>query len=151
MWKLDFDEEYFKILDFKNLVTGYFDPDYGDIFSKDNSAEIVLQMINNHDNILGGLVMIPLVKFGLFTPDLDIDIDTLESNVDRVKLHLQKWKDFISQTNNTIHSIHLSHTDQDMLTITFPIKFSKPTPLDKSEILKELAPLFDSFTKLNLL
>ena len=151
LWKLDLDDEYFRILDSNKLVAGYFDPDYGDIYPKENSVEIVSQMLKNHDKISGGLVMIPLVKFGLFDSDLDIDIDELENQVNRVGGHLKKWKDFIVKTNNTVHSIHLSHTDQDMLTITFPIKFSEPTPLDKNEILKEISPILDLLQKLNLL
>ena len=151
MWKLDLDDEYFRIFDSNKLVAGYFDPDYGDIFPKENSVDIVSQMLKSHDKIPGGLIMIPLVKFGLFDSDLDIDIDELENHVNRVGEHLKKWKDFITKTNNTIHSIRISHTDHDMLTITFPIKFSEPTPLDKTEILKEISPILDLLQKLNLL
>jgi len=151
MWKLDLDDEYFRIFDSKKLVAGYFDPDYGDIFPKENSAKIISQMLKNHDKITGGLVMIPLVKFGLFDTELDIDIDELENHVIRVEEHLKKWKDFISKTNNTVHSIRVSHTDPDMLTITFPITFSEPTPLDKNEIIKEISPALDLLQKLNLL
>ncbi len=151
MWKLDLDDEYFRIFDSNKLVAGYFDPDYGDVFPKENAADIVSQMLKNHDKIPGGLIMIPLVKFGLFDSDLDIDIDELENHVNRVGEHLKKWKDFITKTNNTVHSIRISHTDNDMLTITFPIKFSEPTPLDKTEILKEISPILDLLQKLNLL
>lgn len=151
MWKLDLDDEYFRIFDSNKLVAGYFDPDYGEIFPKENSVDIVSQMLKNHDKIPGGLIMIPLVKFGLFDSDLDIDIDELENHINRVGEQLKKWKDFITKTNNTIHSIRISHTDHDMLTITFPIKFSEPTPLDKTEILKEISPILDLLQKLNLL
>jgi hypothetical protein len=151
LWKLDLDDEYFRIFDSNKLVAGYFDPDYGDIFPKENSVDIVSQMLKNHDKIPGGLIMIPLVKFGLFDSDLDIDIDELENHINRVGEQLKKWKDFITKTNNTIHSIRISHTDHDMLTITFPIKFSEPTPLDKTEILKEISPILDLLQKLNLL
>lgn len=151
MWKLDLDDEYFRIFDSNKLVAGYFDPDYGDIFPKENSVDIVSQMLKNHDKIPGGLIMIPLVKFGLFDSDLDIDIDELENHINRVGEQLKKWKDFITKTNNTIHSIRISHTDHDMLTITFPIEFSEPTPLDKTEILKEISPILDLLQKLNLL
>ncbi len=151
LWKLDLDDEYFRILDSKKLVAGYFDPDYGVIYPKENSVEIISQMLKNHDKISGGLMMIPLVKFGLFDSDLDINIDELETQVNRVGEHLKKWKDFITKTNNTVHSIRISHTDQDMLTITFPIKFSEPTPLDKNEIIKEISPILDLLQKLNLL
>ena len=151
LWKLDLDDEYFRILDSKKLVAGYFDPDYGVVYPKENSVEIISQMLKNHDKISGGLMMIPLVKFGLFDSDLDIDIDELDTQVNRVGEHLKKWKDFITKTNNTVHSIRISHTDQDMLTITFPIKFSEPTPLDKNEIIKEISPILDLLQKLNLL
>jgi len=151
LWKLDLDDEYFRIFDSNKLVVGYFDPDYGNIFPKENSVDIVSQMLKNHDKIPGGLIMIPLVKFGLFDSDLDIDIDELENHINRVGEQLKKWKDFITKTNNTIHSIRISHTDHDMLTITFPIKFSEPTPLDKTEILKEISPILDLLQKLNLL
>ena len=151
LWKLDLDDEYFRILDSKKLVAGYFDPDYGVIYPKENSVEIISQMLKNHDKISGGLMMIPLVKFGLFDSDLDINIDELDTQVNRVGEHLKKWKDFITKTNNTVHSIRISHTDQDMLTITFPIKFSEPTPLDKNEIIKEISPILDLLQKLSLL
>lgn len=151
MWKLDLDDEYFRIFDSNKLIAGYFDPDYGEIFPKANSTEIIAQMLKNHDKIPGGLLMIPLVKFGLFDTDLDIDIDELDSHVTRVGEHLKKWKDFIAKTNNNVHSIRISHTDQDMLTITFPITFSEPTPLEKNEILKEIFPTLDLLQKLGLL
>lgn len=151
MWKLDLDDEYFRIFDSNKLIAGYFDPDYGEIFPKSNSTEIITQMLKNHDKIPGGLLMIPLVKFGLFDKDLDIDIVELEGHVSRVGEHIKKWKDFIAKTNNNAHSIRISHTDQDMLTITFPITFSEPTPLDKNELLKEIFPTLDLLQKLGLL
>ena len=151
MWKLDFDEDFFRIYDSKKLIAGYFDPDYGDIYPKENSEEIISLMLKNHDEILGGLVMIPLVKFGLFDTDLDTDISNVEQNVIRVTKHLEKWKFFLSQMNHRTHSIRISHTDQDMLTITFHVTFSKPTPLEKSKLLEELFPTLNFLQKSNLL
>ena len=151
MWKLDFDEDFFRIYDSKKLIAGYFDPDYGDIYPKENSGEIISLMLKNHDDILGGLVMIPLVKFGLFDTDLDTDISNVEQNVIRVTKHLEKWKFFLSQMNHRTHSVRISHTDQDMLTITFHVTFSKPTPLEKSKLLEELFPTLNFLQKSNLL
>jgi hypothetical protein len=68
-----------------------------------------------------------------------------------VKTHLQKWDDFISKTNNYTHYIGISHTDQDMLTITFPIIFLKPVILDKKEIIKKIEPTLNLLYKLSLL
>ena len=90
MWKLELDEEFFRIYDSKKLIAGYFDPDYGDIFPKENSEEIISSMLKNHDKILGGILMVPLVKFALFDTDLDTSISKVEENVIRVTKHLQK-------------------------------------------------------------
>ena len=151
MWNLDLDEEFYRIYDSQKMVAGYFDPDYGDIYPKGNSDEIISQMLKNHEKIPGGFLMVPFVKFRLFDTDLNISISELESQLNRVHVHLNKWNGFISQTGNYKHSIRISHTDQDMLTITFPIKFSEPTPLDKNELVKKITPLMDMLQNLGLL
>ncbi len=150
LWKLEFDEGYYRIYDSKKLIAGYFDPDYGDIYPKENSEEIILSMVKNHDKILGGMIMVPLVKFRLFDTDLDTSLSEVERNVNRVAGHLQKWKNFLSQTNRQVHSIRISHTDQDMLTITFKLKFSKPTPLEKTELMGEIFTTLDLLQKSDL-
>jgi len=151
LWKLEFDEDFFRIYDSKKMVAGYFDPNYGDVFPKDNSEEIISSMLKNHDKILGGMLMVPIVKFGLFDTDLDTDISNVKQNVIRVTEHLQKWKRFLSETNHQKHSIRISHTDQDMLTITFEVKFSKPTTLEKKHLQEELFTTLDLLQKSNLL
>ena len=151
LWKLDLDEEYFRIYDSKKLIAGYFDPDYGDLYPKKNSEEIVSQMLKNHDKISGGFIMVPMVKFGLFDTDLETNVNTVETQVNSVQDRLKRWKEFLSKQKLKIHYVRISHTDQDMLTITFPIKFSKLTPLDKKEIVREIIPTLDLLQKLNLL
>jgi len=151
LWKLESDEDFFRIYDSKKLVAGYFDPDYGNIFPKNNSEEIILSMLKNHDKILGGVIMVPLVKFDLFDTDLDTTLNKVEEQVTRVNTHLQKWKLFLSETNRQVHSIRISHTDQDMLTIAFKIKFSKPTPLEKKLLYEELFETLEILKKSDLL
>jgi len=150
LWKLELDEGYFRIFDSKKLIVGYFDPDYGEIYPKKNSEEIILSMLKNHDKILGGMIMVPLAKFGLFDTDLDTSLSEVEQNVNRVTGHLQKWNNFLSQTNRHFHSIRISHTDQDMLTITFRMEFSKPTPLEKTKLIEEIFPTLDLLQKSGL-
>ena len=53
--------------------------------------------------------------------------------------------------HNTRHFIGISHTDQDMLTMTFPVKFSKPTILEKSALLEEVYPILSLLQKSELL
>ena len=151
LWKLESDEGYFRIYDSKKLIAGYFDPDYGDIFSKDNSEEIISSMLKNHDKILGGMIMVPLVKFRLFDTDLDTTITNVESQVNRVNVHLQKWKLFLSKMNYDWHSVRISHTDQDMLTMAFQIKFLKPTSLENKALLEELSDTLENLQKSDLL
>ena len=151
LWKLELEEEYFRIYDSNKLVAGYFDPDYGDIFPKERAEEIISQMLKNHDKIVGGFIMVPMVKFGLFDQDLESDIETVESQVSSALERLQKWKEFLSERNAKLHFVRISHTDQDMLTITFPCRFSKPTPLEKKELILEIEPTLDLLQKLGLL
>ena len=151
LWKLESDEDFFRIYDSKKLVAGYFDPDYGDVFSKSNSEEIISSMLKNRDEILGGAIMVPFVKFGLFDSDLDSTLIEVEEKVSQVNERLQRWKTFLSETNREFNSIRISHTDQDMLTITFKIIFSKPTPLDKTPLAEELIPTLDLLQKKSLL
>ena len=151
LWKLESDEDFFRIYDSKKLIAGYFDPDYGDVFTKKNSEEIISSMLKNKDEILGGTIMVPLVKFGLFDTDLDTVLSNVEKQVNRVDTHLQKWKNFLSETNRLVHSIRISHTDQDMLTIAFQVRFSKPTPLEKTSLQEELFTTLDILQKSDLL
>jgi hypothetical protein len=140
-WKLEFEEGYFRIFDSKKLLAGYFDPDYGDLSAAKNPEDIIISKIKNHDKVLGGMIMIPLVKFKLFDTDLNTTLSEVKQNVSRVSTHLQKWTVFLSRINNITHFIGISHTDQDMLTMTFPVKFSKPTSLEKSNLLEEIYPI----------
>lgn len=151
LWKLDLDEEYFRIYDSKKMIAGYFDPDYGDVYPKENSEQIISSMLKNHDKISRGMMMVPLVKFGLFDRDLDTSVSNVMENVSRVGEHLQKWNSVLSEINCELHSVRISHTDQDMLTVTFPILFSQPTPLKKEELIKELFPTLDLLQKRGLL
>lgn len=151
MWKIELDEDYYKIYDSKKLVAGYFGPDYGDIHPEDDMTEKITQMIKNHEKIHGGHVMIPLVRFNLFNTDLNIDINELDSQIKRVLYHITQWKDFLTKTGNKFHSIGISHTEQDMLTITFPIKFPVPVNLEESKILKEIEPTLQKLQSIGLL
>jgi len=150
-WKLEFEDGYFRLFDHKKLVAGYFDPDYGDLSKVKNPEDVILLKIKNNDTVLGGMIMIPLVKFKLFDTDLNTNLTELKQNISRVSHHLEKWDTFISEMNKTSHFIGISHTDQDMLTMTFPVTFSKPTLLEKSDLLEEIYPVLQLLEKSELL
>ena len=151
MWKLEFEDGYYRIFDSKKLVAGYFDPNYGDLSKVKNPEDVILSKIKNRDTVLGGMIMIPLVKFKLFDTDLNSSLSEVKQNVSRVSIHLEKWDAFFSKINNTSHFIGISHTDQDMLTVTFPITFSKPTSLEKSNLLEEIFPVLTLLQQSELL
>ena len=151
LWKLEFEDGYYRIFDSKKLVAGYFDPDYGDLSKVKNPEDVILSKIKNRDTVLGGMIMIPLVKFKLFDTDLNSSLSEVKQNVSRVSIHLEKWDTFFSKINNTSHFIGISHTDQDMLTVTFPITFSKPTSLEKSNLLEEIFPVLTLLQQSELL
>jgi len=147
MWKIERDEEYFRIFDSKKDIVGYFDPDYGELFPKEKELELIDQMHKNHDKIPGGFLMVPMVKFRIFDNDKETKIDELEQKLDAIKQRISQWKHFLLETKNKFHSIRVSHTDQDMLSITFPIKFDIPVSLEKKALLEKLESTLDLLQK----
>ena len=149
MWKLDRDEDYFRIYDLNKDIVGYFDPDYGDLFPQENSEQLIDQMHKNHDKIFGGYIMIPFAKFGIFNEE-NLSIEQIEIQLRNVLSRTSLWKSFLIETKIPIHFIKVSHTDNDMLSITFPLKFSSPVPLEKQSLQNEIRPILDSMQKQGL-
>lgn len=151
MWKLELDEEYFRIFGSDKNVAGYFDPDYGDIFPKEKEEEIIQEMLKSHEKILGGFLTVPLLKFGIFDTDLNTDIDSIEGRLADSLDRLKRWRKAIKEINPEFHAINISHTDQDMLSISFSLNFGQKIPLKKESILEKLNPILDLLHKYSLL
>jgi len=150
MWKLEREEDYFKIYDENKNIAGYFDPEYGEIFPEHKINEIIEQMHKNHDKIPGGYLMVPMVKFEMFDNDQEMNFDFLSKRLDAAKERVMRWQRFIS-SQQLNHKIRVSHTDQYMLSITFPVSFPTPVPLDKKPVLDEIKTILDSLHELGLL
>lgn len=150
MWKLDKDEDYFRIFDKSRNIAGYFVPDYGDIFPEERAPEIIEVMHKNHDKVPGGYLTVPMVKFGVFGSNQDLDILYLHSQLDSAIQRVDAWKEFLLE-NQMQHAIRISHTDQDMLSLTFPIKFKEGVPLEKNGLLQILGPMLDLLQEKGLL
>lgn len=150
-WKLEREEEYFKIFDENKNIAGYFDPEYGEIRPEHKIYEIIEEMHKRHDKIPGGYLMVPMVKFRVFDRDHEIGLDTLQTKIDAVKERITRWQEFISNQKNSQHKIGISHTDSDMLSITFPISFTSPIQLEKNQILAELELILNSLRAKSLL
>jgi hypothetical protein len=150
MWKLEQDEDFFRIFDKDRKIAGYFVPNYGDIFPEDKIDEIIDKMHKNHDPIPGGFLTVPMVKFGIFDSKEDVDILYLQSHLSDVETRIEAWKEFLIQ-NQMQHTINTAHTDHDMLSLTFPIKFAQSVPLDKKLILETISPTLDLLSQKGLL
>lgn len=150
MWKLDRDSDFFRIFDKNQKIAGYFWPDYGQIVPEDKIDEIIEKMHKNHDPIPGGFLTIPMVKFGIFDTNEEVDVLFLSSRLDDVNARLDVWKEFLLEKQMQ-HSIQVSHTDHDMLSLTFPIKFSQTMPLDKTQLLNAISPTLDLLSQKGLL
>lgn len=149
-WKLEREESYFKIYDENKNIAGYFDPEYGDIFPEHKVNEIIEEMYKKNEKIPGGYLMVPMIKFEVFR-DQEIGLDYLQRRIDDVRERITKWKDFILHQKNSDHKIQVSHTDADMLSITFPVHFDSPVSLEKKLLTAELEITLNSLHKKGLL
>jgi hypothetical protein len=91
-----------------------------------------------------------MVKFGIFDNSQEMDVLQLSSKIEDVHARLDAWKEFLLEKQMQ-HSIQMSHTDNDMLSLTFPIRFSQNMPLEKSKLLDALSPTLDLLTQKGLL
>jgi hypothetical protein len=79
-----------------------------------------------------------------------MDILYLQSHLSDAEARIEAWKEFLME-NQMQHAINISHTDRDMLSLTFPIKFSQNVPLDKKLVLETLSPTLELLSQKGLL
>ena len=150
-WKLEREGDYFRIFDDKKNIAGYFAPEYGNIFPEEKADEVIEEMHKKHEKIHGGYLLLPMVKFGIFSLDNEIDLDYLEVRMDEARDRILWWHKFIASQKNQNHKIRVSHTDPDMLSITFPISFTIPLSLEKNTLLEGLKQTLDLLNNQGLL
>ena len=150
-WKLEREGDYFRIFDEKKNIAGYFAPEYGDIYPEEKTNDVIEEMHQKHEKIPGGYLLLPMVKFGIFSLDNEIELDYLEARIDETRDRILWWHKFIASQKNQNHKIRVSHTDPDMLSINFPISFNAKVPLEKDALLEVLRPTLDSLNNQGLL
>lgn len=148
MWRVQLEEYSYKIYDPDKRVAGYFDPDYGRMDPAEE-LERIQKMLKNSDSITRGFLTLPMVRFGIFSED-SMSVDVLSDKVEEAFARITHWKKFMASLNNT-HAVSVSHTDQDMLSMTLEIKFGERVPLDHAQIQGRLEPILDEMHKLGLL
>ena len=151
MWKLELDGFHYKIYDERKNIAGYFAPEYGNIYPEDKAEEVIEQMHKKHDKIKGGYLMLPMVKFGILEEGREMNFDYLLQQLDEIKVRISSWGGFVSNNGIRRHKITVSHTDHDMLSITFELVFSAPVALEKNKLLNELTHILDSLQSAGLL
>lgn len=151
MWKLEREDDHFKIYDERKLLVGYFGPEYGQIEPEDKVAEVIEQMHKRQDKISGGYLLLPLVKFGIFEEGSEMDMDYVFSKLNDVAIILQHWRNLMQEKSLERHKIIVSHTDHDMLSITLYLGFAAPVPLEKSALEQEIGKLLDTIHQKGLL
>ena len=150
-WKLEREGDYFRIFDENKNIAGYFAPEYGEIFPQEKADDVIEEMHKKHEKIPGGYLLLPMIKFGIFSLDNEIEMDYLEARMDEVRDRILWWQKFIASQKNQNHKIRVSHTDPDMLSITFPISFATPVPLEKNALFEELRSTLDTLNNQGLL
>jgi hypothetical protein len=150
-WNLEREGDYFRIFDENKNIAGYFAPEYGDIFPQEKIDDVIEEMHKKHEKIPGGYLLLPMIKFGIFSLDSEIEMDYLEARMDEVKDRILWWQKFIASQKNQSHKIRVSHTDPDMLSITLPISFVIPVPLEKNALLEELRSTLNVLSNQGLL
>ncbi|HET6457930.1 MAG TPA: hypothetical protein VFG24_03515 [Nitrosopumilaceae archaeon] len=150
-WHLEREGDYFRVFDENKNIAGYFAPEYGDIFPQEKTDDVIEEMHKNHEKIPGGYLLLPMIKFGIFSLASEIDMDYLDARMDEVRDRILWWKNFIASQKNQNHKIRVSHTDPDMLSITFPVTFAVPVPLEKNVLLEELRSTLDVLNTQGLL
>ena len=149
MWKLELEDYFYKIYDSSKNIAGYFDPDYGKIHSADSEQEQIRRMHENADKIAQGFLTLPMVKFGVFD-ERAVRVDALQGQVKQAMERIAAWKDYVDGFPGT-HSVTVSHTDPDMLSITLQVRFGEHTPLDRKIIGGKLEPILNRLQGLGLL
>lgn len=149
MWKLDLEDYFYKIYDSDKQIAGYFDPDYGVIHSSDDEFEQIQRMHKNADKIARGFLILPMVKFGIFD-EQSMHVHDLQAQVEQARLRIEHWSGYLQEFPYS-HSITVSHTDPDMLSVTLEVRFKEHVPLDRKMLGQRLEPVLDRLHDLGLL
>jgi hypothetical protein len=162
-WKIEYDEMTYKIYD-KNIdLAGYFFPNYGidynleranKLLEEDDEDVIIGAMNQEHKEVSGGEVLVPLVKFELFDiEDEHIDLDSAIRIMEEGLKRMGVWQTWLVNNSNRFkiirNGIYTSREDRNMLSIILHLncKFV----LHKKDIGLKLKPILDSLSEFGLL
>jgi hypothetical protein len=164
-WKFEYEDTIYKIYDWNNNLAGYFFPNYDSmekLMGRKNQSnehqqeeeedEVVEGMNKLHENVVGGNLMIPMLKLNLLDIEegkakmnLNYTIDALEENLHRAK----QWKQWLEQNSAEFkvigNAVYTAREDRNMLSLVLGINSN--IILGEKEIGLVLIPLLDKLHK----
>jgi hypothetical protein len=87
-WKCEYDDTVYKIYDWDNKLTGYYYPKYDTRREDEIEDEIIIKMNENKEEVIGGHLMLPMVRLDLLDTEyigLEQTISNLESSLNRTR------------------------------------------------------------------
>lgn len=156
---MEYEDTIYKIYDWDKNLAGYFFPKYDLVEpSKDSSSEeedIIERLNKSHKKVLGGDLMIPMIKLNLFDKeeeeviDLDYTIRALGENLQRTRV----WKQWLQQNYKHYeiigNAVYTAREDRNMLSIVLRMKST--ITLGEKEMSMALTPLLDNLHEDGLL
>lgn len=160
-WKFEYEDTVYKVYDRNNYLSGYFFPNYNlEQYEKSGNGnwqegeedEIIEKMNKKHENVIGGSLMIPMLRLNLLDSeagrekmDLDYAISELQENLQRAK----QWKQWLQLNTSEFgiieNSVHTAREDRNMLSLVLGI--DSIIMLGQREIGQSLIPVLDKLHK----
>jgi hypothetical protein len=153
-WKVEYENTLYKVYDWDKNLAGYFFPKYDLIQPRTDSHEEIIEKLNkSHGKVIGGNLMIPMIKLNLLDEeepmDLDYTIGALEENLQRTRV----WKQWLQQNYKEFEiigdAVYTAREDRNMLSIVLRIKSA--IILGEKEVSMVLHPLLDKLHEDGLL
>ena len=155
---MEYEDTIYKIYDWDKNLAGYFFPKYDlvELSKESNNEEDIIERLNkSHKKVIGGDLMIPMIKLNLFDKeeeeviDLDYTITALDENLQRTRV----WKQWLQQNHNEYeiigNAVYTAREDRNMLSIVLRIKST--ITLGEKEMSMALTPLLDNLHEDGLL
>jgi hypothetical protein len=153
-WKVEYENTLYKVYDWDKNLAGYFFPKYDLIQPPTDSYEEIIEKLNkSHGKVVGGNLMIPMIKLNLLDEeepmDLDYTIEALEENLQRTRV----WKQWLQQNHKEFEiigdAVYTAREDRNMLSIV--LRIESAIILGEKEVSMVLHPLLDKLHEDGLL
>jgi hypothetical protein len=154
-WKVEYDYKIYKVYDLDKKLAGYFFPDYTSLRDRktnnnlqrqeEDDDKIIERMNKAHDKIMGGNLMVPMLRLSLLDNtegvDLDYIIEALDINLQRAKT----WREWLGANYREFGistvAVYTAREDRNMLSIVLAINLEMM--LGEKELEIYLTPLLD--------